>query len=106
MSLINKPKAELIELIRELQDKLAQVKNVEKQLNAEAKDLPNNAVGLHKDENGNFSLVKIKYDPQTQAVAIEQLEQIETKDQAIVLDRLKRYVGDNIFRKALGGKYV
>lgn len=98
-------KKELLEIIEQLETKLKEVHHVEKQITAEAKDLTKNAVGLTKDKEGFYSIVKIKFDDEKNAAVIEKLERVDSRDEAIVAYKLNQFVQESIIRKARGGKY-
>lgn len=93
------------DLIRELKDKLSEVRGVEKQLNASSANLTSPAIGLHKDEKGSFALVEIKFDVESKAGTVSNLIQLDTTDPSIASYKLKEYVIENVFRKITGGKY-
>lgn len=106
MSLEQKSKKELVEIINTLTEKLKEVKQVEdKVLKVEA-ELKQPALGLHVDEKGHFSLVKIKYDAKSKASTVESIESLQSSDQAIALYKAKQYLVETILKKAKGGKYV
>lgn len=98
-------KKELLDIIVELEQKLKEVQHIEKQVTAELTDLTKNAIGLVKDEDGFYSLVKIKFDNEKNAAAIDKLDRIETRDEAIVAYKINKFVQEEIIRKARGGKY-
>lgn len=105
MSLEQRSKKELVELIHQLQDKLKELATVEKQATAKLEELKSPAIGLSKDKNGFYSLVKIKYDAEKNAAAIESIDKLDSRDEAIVVYKLKQYTVETIMRKARGGKY-
>lgn len=98
MSLENLKKTELANMVRELKEKLSEMKSVEKQVNATAKELPKNAVSIIKDENGTYSIVKLKFDPESGAAAVDTIEAIG-KDTQIAGYTLQKYTVEEIFRK-------
>lgn len=104
MSLEQRSKKELVELIHQLQQKLKEMKPVEKQLTAQLEELNSPAIGLHKDDKGVYSLVKLKFDVEKNAAGLEKIERIGT-DPAIALFNLNKFVAETIMRKARGGKY-
>lgn len=105
MSLEQRTKKELVDLIHQLQDKVKEMKPVEKQLTAQLDELKAPAIGLHKDEKGVYHLIFIKYDIDKKAAAIENVTSLESTDPAIGLYNLNKYVSETIVRKARGGKY-
>jgi acyl-CoA-binding protein len=105
MSLEQRSKKELVELIHQLQDKLKELANVEKQATAQLSELKSPGIGLIKDKDGYYSLVKLKYDSETKAAAVESIDKLDSRDEAIVVYKLKQYTVENIMRKARGGKY-
>lgn len=105
MSLEQRSKKELVELIHQLQDKVKELAKVEKQATAQLSELEHNAIGLTKDKDGYYHMVKIKYDVDKSAAMIDNVERIDSRDQAIVLYKLKQYAVETIMRKARGGKY-
>jgi len=105
MALEDHTKKDLAAMIRELQAKLIEMKPVESQLKADAQELKANAIGLHKDEKGNFSLVKIKFDLDKKAAAISEIESLGSSDDAIASYKLNQYASEMIMRKTRGGKY-
>jgi hypothetical protein len=98
-------KKELAELIRQLKEKLTEVKGVEKQLNASHADLTSPAIGLHKDKDGKFFLVELKFEVESKAGTVSNLIALDSTDPSIASFKLKQYVIENIFRKITGGKY-
>lgn len=105
MSLEQRPKKELVEIIQELKEKLKEMKPVEKQLTAQLDELHQPAIGLHKDESGKYHLVHIKYDLEKNAAGIEKIEDLNTHDMALALFNTNKVVAEKIMRKARGGKY-
>jgi hypothetical protein len=105
MSLEQRSKKELVELIHQLQDKVKELAKVETQATAQLGDLIHDAIGLVKDKNEHYSLVKIKYDVDKNAAMINTVEKLDSRDQAIVLYKLKQFTVETIMRKARGGKY-
>lgn len=106
MSLEQRSKKELVELIHQLQDKLKEMKPVESAITAKLEELSAPAIGLHKDSDGFYHLVKIKYDVEKNAAGIEKVEKLDSRDEAIVTYKLNQYTNETIMRKARGGKYV
>lgn len=98
-------KAELIEFVGTLTKKLEELKHAEASQIAEIKNLKHAALGIVKDENGLYALVKIAYDLDQNAAQIAGVEKLNTRDEAIVLYQAKIYLGEKIFRKARGGVY-
>lgn len=93
------------ELIRELKDKLSEVRGVEKQLNASSANLTSPAIGLHKDSAGKFFLVEVKFDVESKAGTVSNLISLDSTDPSIASFKLKEYVIEKVFRKITGGKY-
>ncbi len=106
MALEDRTKKELAQIIRDLQEKLKEMKPVEATLTAQLEDLHSDAVGLIKNEKGQYRLVKIKYDIGKNAAAIESLDTLnDTIDTAIALYKLNQFTHETIMRKARGSKY-
>lgn len=106
MSLVDRTKKELVEIIHGLQEKLKEMKPVESALTAQLQDLHSNAVGLFKNEKGQYRLVKIKYNIERNAAAIESIDNInDTVDPALAQFKLTQYAHETILRKARGSKY-
>jgi hypothetical protein len=105
MSLEQRSKKELVELIHQLQAKVKELSHVETSITASLPELISPAIGLSKDKDGYYHMVKIKYDVDKNAALIENVEKIDSRDQAIVLYKLKQYAVETIMRKARGGKY-
>lgn len=105
MSLEQRSKKELVELIHQLQDKVKELAQVEKVITSELSQLENPAVGLTKDKDGYYHMVHIKYDVDKMSALIDNVERIDSRDQAIVLYKLKQFAVEKILRKARGGKY-
>lgn len=105
MALEDRSKKELAQMVRDLQDKLIEMKPVESALTSQLSELNSHAIGLTKDERGNLSLVHIKYDLEKNAAAIEKLTSLESFDYAIADFKLKQFVAEVIVRKTRGGKY-
>ena len=106
MSLVDRTKKELVEIIHDLQEKLKELKPVESALTSQLADLHSDAVGLIKNEKGQYRLVKIKYDVEKNAAAIESLDPLnDTVDPAIAIYKLNQFTQETILRKARGSKY-
>jgi hypothetical protein len=105
MSLIQRSKKELVDLIHELQEKLKEVKQIETQVTTEAQELTTNGVGLVKSTDGYYSIVKLKFDVEKNAAVIDKVEKVETRDEAIVAYKVNQFMQEQIIRKARGGKY-
>ena len=105
MALEDNTKKDLANMVRELESKLKEMKAAEKQLTASVNELKQYAVGLHKDENGKFHLVKLKFDAASKAAGVEEIVDLETSDQAIAAYNVNKYVAEVIMRKVRGGKY-
>lgn len=93
-------------LIKELKEKLKEMKAVEKAAITTAAELSSHGMGIHKDEKGYYFLVKIKYDVEKNIAAIEKLEPLNSYDYAIALFQAKKYIVEVILAKARGGRYV
>jgi hypothetical protein len=105
MALEDNTKKDLAQMVRDLEAKVKELQAVEKQQSASLENLKEPAIGLSKDENGTYILVKIKYDIASKSAGIEALESTDTKDIALAFHKLKHYAGEKIMRKARGGKY-
>jgi signal recognition particle subunit SEC65 len=105
MGLEHRTKKELADMVRELEVKLKEVKHVESQILPQFAELEHPALGLTKDSDGYYHMVHIKYDLDKKTAMIDTTEKIETRDQAIVLYRLKQQLTEKIMRKARGGMY-
>lgn len=105
MALEDNTKKDLAQMVRDLKAKLEEMKPVESQLKAELTDLKHDGVGLHKDEKGNYHLVYIKFDVETNAAGIEKLVSLNSTDPAMALFNLNKFVAETIIRKSRGGKY-
>jgi hypothetical protein len=106
MSLEQRSKKELVEIIHELKEKLKEVKGVEAQATATVEELKQYGVGLYKNNKGQYFLVKLRYDQVTKAAVVEALVDLHSTDPAIATFKLKEYAVETIMRKARGGKYV
>lgn len=104
--MVDKTKAELLETIKELRTKLKEMKVVEQVLTATAKELPLLGLGVHKDKDGKFLLVHIKYDIEKNAAVIDRLESLDTHDFAIAAYKARQELAERILRKVKGDKYV
>jgi len=98
-------KRELAELIRQMKEKLTEVKGVEKQLNASNAELTSPGVGLYKDTAGKFFIVELKYDVESKAGTVSGLIDLHSRDPSIASFKLKEYVIENVYRKTNKGKY-
>lgn len=105
MALEDNTKKALAQMIRDLQAKLEEVKPFESALSSQLEELHSHAVGLSKNEEGQYALVKIKFDVAKNAAAIEFVDQLESKDIAIAQYKLNQYVAETIVRKTRGSKY-
>lgn len=105
MALEDNTKKDLAQMVRDLQAKLKELKPVESALTSQLEDLHSNAAGLIKDSKGIYSIVKIKYDIEKNAAAIEKVESCETPDLALAQFQLNKFVVETIVRKARGGKF-
>ena len=98
MSLSHKEKDLIID---ELKAKLKEMKSLEKQVETDASELSQLALGVHKDAQGHFHLIKIKYDVEKGIAAIEQSQDLHTRDYAVALYKSKEHLVLNILK---GGK--
>lgn len=96
MALEQRSKKELVEIIHQLQDKLKEMRGVEAQLNTEIESLNSSAVGAHKDKNGNYFMVNLVYDLDKNTAAIKSIDNLHTKDYAILVYKAKLYMGEVI----------
>lgn len=94
MALEQRSKKELVEIIHQLQDKLKEMKQVEKQVTSEADLLSRKGMGVHKDKNGNYFIVNLVYDLERNAAAIKSVDNLNSKDYAILVYKAKAYLGD------------
>ena len=101
----NFTKAQLAEKVRELTEKLKEMKGVEAQAKASVEGLKDGhpAIGLAKDDNGRFKLVKIVYDLNKNSAAIIATEDFGS-DHQIAGGKLIKEAG-NIFLKSSESKY-
>jgi hypothetical protein len=101
----NYTKTQLAEKVRELTEKLKEMRQVEAQVSASVETLKdgNPAIGLVQNENGMFQLVRIVFDLEKNAAAIIATEDYG-KDFQIAGGRLVKEAGD-VFLKASGSKY-
>lgn len=98
--------AEKDALIKELKEKLKEMKEVEKAVEVTAANLSAPALGVHKDSKGSYHLVKINYDVEQNLAAIEKVETLSSHDFAIALFQSKKYLVEKILEKARGSKYA
>lgn len=106
MALEDRTKKELAQMIRDLETKLKEMKPIESALTSQLEELNYEAVGLVKNEKGQYRLVKIKYDIDKNAALIESIDNLnDTIDPAIAQYKLTQYAHENIMRKARGSKY-
>jgi hypothetical protein len=105
MALEDNTKKDLANMVRELEAKLKEMKPVEKQLTAKVDELKQLAIGLHRDENGKYHLVKIKFDAPSKAAGVDDIVDLSTTDPAIAFYNINKYVSEVIMRKLRGGKY-
>lgn len=101
----NMSKKELADKVRELTEKLKEMRGVEAQVNASVETLKTGspAVGIHRDDKGNFFLVKIVYDLNQNAAAI--IDKVELgRDQQIAGGKLVKEAGE-AFLKATDIKF-
>ncbi len=101
MSLENLSKKELAEKVRELAEKLKEVKNVEHQVNASVETLKdgNKATGVVGNSNGTFTLVNLVFDLEKNAAAIISTELIGSDGQ-IAAARLIKEAGQSFYKAA------
>jgi hypothetical protein len=101
----NFTKAQLAEKVRELTEKLREMRGVEAQANASLETLKDGApaIGLHRTSEGKFQLVRIVYDIEKNAAAIIGTEEYGT-DSQIAGGRLIKEAGE-VFLKASDIKY-
>lgn len=93
------------QIIKELKEKLKEMKSVETQVTSLAADLSQFGVGIHRNEKGNFVIAKLKYDAEKNAAAIESLQDLGP-DWTIAIFKAKEYLVETILAKAKGSKYV
>jgi hypothetical protein len=96
MALEQRSKKELVEIIHQLQDKLKEMRGVEAQINTEVDTLKSPAVGAYKDKNGNYFMVNLVYDLDKNIAAIKSIDNLNTKDYAILVYKAKLYMGEVI----------
>lgn len=99
-------KKELAAIIREMKEKLKEVKSVETRITAEATEMTLEALGVQKNEKGHYTLVKVVYDPEKKAAAFKEIVNLETGDFAIASYKAKEFLVEKILAKARGSKYV
>lgn len=99
-------KKELAAIIRELKEKLKEMKEVEEVVTTAAEEMPFESLGVQKDESGKYSLVRVVYDPEKKAAAFKEVIPLHTHDFAIASYKAKEYLVEKILRKASGSKYV
>lgn len=104
--MVDYTKDQLKAVNKELREKLKEMKSVEQQVTADAKDLSHYSIGVHKDEKGNYSLVHVKYDVEKNVAVIEKVESLDTFDFAIANYKAKDFLVERILRKARGDKYA
>jgi ribosomal protein S6 len=92
------------ELIKQLKDKLVEMKGVEKQVNAESAELPELAIGLTKDSDGNYYLAKVNFDPKTKAAFVTELEK-SGKDAQIASYKAKQVLVEDIYLPLIDSKF-
>lgn len=100
----NYTKAQLADMVRELKEKLTEMKQVEAQVNASVETLKDGspAIGLHRNKDGNYQLIKIVYDLDKNAAAI--IGKVDFgKDQQISGGKLIKEAGE-LFLKATTNK--
>ena len=102
---VDMSKKELLELVSDMEQKIKELSHVEKRTSADLAALPHPAIGLTRDKDGYYHMVRIKYNPETMAAMIESIDKIESRDLAIVMWKMKQEGLEKIMRKARGGKY-
>lgn len=106
MALDQRSKKELVEIIHQLQDKLKEMKQIETKVTTEEADLSRKAIGVHKDKNGNYFAVNLVYDIEKNAATIKSIDNLNTKDYAILVYQAKKYLGDVIAQSQTKEKNV
>lgn len=97
----NYSKAELAEKVRELTKKLTEMKQVESQINASTETLKdgNPAVGIVKNKDGTFTIVKLVYDLEKNAAVIIGTEALG-RDMQVAGGTLMKRTGDAFYKAA------
>ena len=99
MNLESKTKKELIEIIRQLKDKLIEVKDVEKQVTASKDSLTGKGMSLSFDDNKGYQLVLLGYSLNDNAANINEIVDIGTKDMDVAIFHAKKYLAEKIWNK-------
>lgn len=104
MSLENLTKKELADKVRELTEKLKEMRVVEAQVTASVETLKDGeiAVGVTKQEDGTFLLIKVVYDLKKNAAAIIDKKDI-SRDMQVAGGTMMKQIGE-VFYKAAGIK--
>jgi hypothetical protein len=104
MSLENLTKKELADKVRELAEKLKEMKVVESQVTASVETLKDgdSSIGIIKNAEGNFTIVKLVFDLEKNAAAIVGTEDLG-KDMQIAGGVMMKRIGE-VFYKAAGIK--
>lgn len=93
--------AEKDELIKELKAKLKEMKQLEKAVETTAAELSVPALGVHKDSDGKFYLIDVRYDLEQNVAAISKKIDLNSRDYAIALNKAKEYL---VFQILKAGK--
>lgn len=99
--MVTKTKKQVDEVNQMLKEKLLDMKEQEEKFTATAAELTVPALGVHKDENGGFHLILIKYDLDKDAAVIDTKQDLQTRDYAVALYKAKQYLVIDILK---GGK--
>jgi hydrogenase maturation factor len=92
------------DLISQLKEKLVEMKGVEKQVTADAQKYSENALGLCRNEKGEYLLVKVGYDPVSKAATVITAE-VVGKDAQIAIYQAKNVLVNDIYLPLIDSKF-
>lgn len=94
--LLGKNKTELIAIIEQFQNKLAEMQRVEAKQEASEAGLSGYAFSIFRTLENDYKVAKISFDAATKAAKVDEIEDLGTKDYALAAHRGKMELFDKV----------
>jgi predicted methyltransferase MtxX (methanogen marker protein 4) len=98
-----KTKAQLIEIIESMSQKLDMVKDEAKRIEGIDADLPSIGFSIIKDDKDKYQMVHLSFDVESKNAKVESIENLDTTDYDIALFKSKKFLVEKLFRGPLKG---
>lgn len=95
----SKTKAELVDIIEQMQAKLVEMQGVEAKQEASESVLPGRGFSIIQDLSDGFSIVEISFDIATKVGKIDNVKPIHSKSYDLALYEAKKYLVENVMNK-------